>query len=142
MAAPARFERAIAGVKVRCLCPLGDGAIWYSRRDSNSRDLTENQASSPLDDRNGGAPGRHRTCDAQLFELPLYRLSYRGLLWSPGPESNRRRGICSPAHGRSATRTDRRDKLSESAKLAAPARFERAIAWVRTRCLCRLATGL
>lgn len=36
----------------------------------------------PLDDRNevvrSGAPGRVRICDAQLFKLPLYRLSYGG----------------------------------------------------------------
>lgn len=82
LATLAGFEPANAGIKVRCLRPLGDRAMWCSRRDSNPRDLIEDQASSPLDDRNkvvqGGAPGRVRACDAQLFKLPLYRLSYGG----------------------------------------------------------------
>ena len=79
-----------------------------------------------------GAPGRVRNCDAQLFKLPLYRLSYGGRIWSSGPDSNRRKTDLQSAAW----------PLCHPNELAAPAGLEPAITWIRTRRLCRLATGL
>ena len=39
---------------------------------------------------NIGASRRNRTTDTKIFSLLLYRLSYRGIIWRPGRDSNPR----------------------------------------------------
>ena len=47
---------------------------------------TDSQSATPF----GGALGRNRTTDRQIFSLLLYQLSYQGKRWRPRTGSNRR----------------------------------------------------
>ena len=50
-----------------------------------------------------GSGGRTRTCDPAVNSRLLYQLSYTGILWRRGPESNRCTRLCRPVRSHSAT---------------------------------------
>ena len=50
-----------------------------------------------------GSGGRTRTCDPAVNSRLLYQLSYAGITWRRGPESNRCTRLCRPVRSHSAT---------------------------------------
>ena len=79
MEAPPRFELGIKVLQTSAL-PLGYGAIWSGRRDSNPRPSPWQGDTLPLSHFRifSGAQRRNRTTDTGIFSPLLYRLSYLG----------------------------------------------------------------
>ena len=97
MEAAPRFELGNKGFAVLCL------TTWLCRhfleRKTGFEPATfalarRRSTTEPLPHRftlnHNGASGRNRTTDTRIFSPLLYRLSYRGLTWRPGRDSNPR----------------------------------------------------
>ena len=77
------------------LWPLGNLPIWSWRLESNPQPADYKSAALPVELRQhikfkNGASGRNRTTDTGIFSPLLYLLSYRGIFWRPGRDSNPR----------------------------------------------------
>ena len=69
------------------LCRLN----WSGKRGSNSRPPPWQGGALPLSySRINGASAQNRTVDTGIFSPLLYQLSYRGIVWRPGRDSNPR----------------------------------------------------